>query len=82
MAVCSRFQGPENIVTVLLIGMALRMGIPLAAAIIARIFGGPLANSFFLNYLIVFYPVTLAAETWLSLPQGRKNDSSAEDFAR
>ena len=84
LCVCDRLQGPEYIMPSILVGMMIRMGVPLAAVVISRIFGGPLANADFLNYLIVFYPVTLVAETWLSLPQAignGKDDSSAHDFA-
>ena len=51
-----------------LLGMMVRMGIPLAAALIVYFSGGPLADAGFLYYLVVFYPVTLTAEIFLSRP--------------
>ena len=42
-----------------LVGMMIRMGIPLAAALAVYFRGGPLADAGFLYYLVVFYPVTL-----------------------
>ena len=66
-----------------LVGMMIRMGIPLAAALTVYFRGGPLADAGFLYYLVVFYPVTLTAETLLFLPEpalNEKNVSPAEDF--
>ena len=76
-------RDPRHWVASLLVGMAIRMAVPLTAAILVKFSGWPLADAGFLNYLIVFYPVTLAAETYLSWPQGDKNrssDSSAGGF--
>ena len=47
------------------------MGIPFGVGLAIHLGGGPLANAGFLYYLLVFYPVTLAAETGLSLPSTR-----------
>ena len=50
---------------------------------IDRIFcGGPLADAGFLYYLVVFYPVTLCVETFLSClgPSPRKNVPPAQGF--
>lgn len=59
---------PQNMLALVLMGMLIRMGIPLVAALTVYFVGGPLANAGFLYYLVVFYPVTLTAETLLSLP--------------
>jgi hypothetical protein len=59
---------PETALASLVLGMALRMGLPLVAALAVHLHGGPLAEAGFLYYLVVFYPITLAVETLLSLP--------------
>jgi hypothetical protein len=55
--------------TGLLAGTALRMGIPLALALGFHFGGGPLAQGGLLYYFLAFYPLTLAAETAMSLPR-------------
>ena len=52
----------------MLIAMILRMGIPLALALVVHVRGGVLADNGFFYCLVIFYPVTLAVETALSLP--------------
>jgi hypothetical protein len=61
------FRKPGQVLALVLVGMMARMGIPLMAALIASLLGGPLADAGFLNYLIVFYLVMLAVETALVL---------------
>jgi hypothetical protein len=61
-------RGPKHALAALLAGMAARMGIPLAFGLAIHLQGGPLAEAGLLYYLLVFYPVALAAETALSLP--------------
>ena len=51
----------------MLVGMLVRMGIPLGAALLVVFRGGPLADAGFLYYLVVFYLVTLTVETFLAL---------------
>jgi len=63
--------------------MLIRMGIPLAAALLVFLRGGPLADAGFLYYLVLFYPVTLTAETFLLLPKRcshEKRVSPAQDL--
>ena len=60
---------PERVLYGVLAGMGARMGIPLAFGMAIHLHGGALAQSHFLLYLLVFYPVTLAVETFLSLPK-------------
>ena len=77
-------QGPQHLLASVAAGMMIRMGIPLVAALVVRNLGGPLADAGFLYYLVVFYPVTLTAETILSLPSssGKRNgEPSAHDSA-
>jgi hypothetical protein len=74
---------PQQILALVIVGMMTRMGIPLAAALIVYFCGGPLADAGFLYYLILFYPVTLTAETLLFLPErhpNEKNGYPAQDF--
>ena len=52
----------------LLVGMAARMGLPLAVGLALYVHGGPLAQAGLLYYFLVFYPVTLLVETALTLP--------------
>ncbi len=63
------FRRPQQILALVFVGMTVRMGIPLVAALTVYFRGGPLADAGFLYYLVVFYPVTLAAETYLFLPE-------------
>jgi hypothetical protein len=65
-------RGPKHALAALLAGMAARMGIPLAFGLAIHLQGGPLAEAGLLYYLLVFYPVTLTAETALSLPPRRQ----------
>lgn len=51
----------------LLAGMAIRMGVPLAMALILFVRGGPLVEGGLLYYFLAFYPLTLAIETAFSL---------------
>jgi hypothetical protein len=55
----------------LLAGMAFRMAIPLASVVVFHLVGGPLVQAGLLYYFLFFYPLTLAVETALSLPQPR-----------
>jgi hypothetical protein len=65
-------RGPQQAIAALLVGMALRMGIPLLLGLAVHLHGGPLAQVGLLYYVLVFYPVTLAIETLLSLPEIRR----------
>jgi hypothetical protein len=61
-------RGPQFVLLSMLVGMALRLTIPLAPAIVLHFRGGPLAGAGLLYYLVAFYLVTLTVETVLSLP--------------
>ncbi len=78
-SICQRREKPLH---GMLIGMAPRMGIPLAFAVMAKFLFGGLVRSGALYYLVGFYLVTLGIETVLSLPSaatpGRLPDA-AED---
>jgi hypothetical protein len=61
----------------LLLGMALRMGIPLSFGLALQFSVKPLGDAHLLIYLLVFYPVTLFVETYLSLSRaGTARDDS------
>jgi hypothetical protein len=68
---------PEHALAFLGLGMLFRMGIPLGAALAVYLFGGPLSAAAFLYYLVVFYPVMLAIETVLTLPDGSSSASES-----
>ncbi|NQT11883.1 MAG: hypothetical protein HQ582_03985 [Planctomycetes bacterium] len=63
------FRGSSGALAGVLLGMAARMVIPLGGGFALHSHGGPLAEAGLLYYLLVFYPITLALETWLSLPE-------------
>jgi hypothetical protein len=74
---------PRQILALVLVGMLVRMGIPLAAALTVYFAGGPLADAGFLYYLVLFYPLTLTVETFLSWPEcglQEKNVPPAHNF--
>jgi hypothetical protein len=75
LGICDRFRRPEHVLAFVLVGMAIRMGIPLVSALVVVFLGRPLADAGYFYYLMVFYPVMLAAETALALPRGRIDDS-------
>ena len=56
---------PELVVYQVLLGMLPRMGIPLGSCMIVALLGGPLAEAGFVFYIMAFYFVTLAVETFL-----------------
>ncbi len=68
LLVCYVFYRYAHFVAGMLAGMALRFGVPLTGGVVLQIIGGPLAEGGVLYYLFIFYPITLATETALSLP--------------
>lgn len=68
LVLSSPLRMPQYVLGLVLVGMMIRMGIPLAAALTVHFLGGPLANAGFLRYLVVFYPITLTTEAFLSFP--------------
>jgi hypothetical protein len=71
-------RGPKYALYGLLLGMALRMGIPLGLALACHALGGTLAEAGLFHYLLVFYPITLGVETALSLPSTRQSRQSSQ----
>ena len=62
------FRDPKLSLYSLLLGMLLRMGIPLLFGMILHLSVSLLATNSMLYYLVAFYFVTLAAEILLTLP--------------
>lgn len=62
------FHGTRYALLASLGGILPRMGIPVAWGLVLQICSSVLAEGGLLIYLIAFYPVTLAVETFLSLP--------------
>ena len=77
LAVGHLLRGPELALSGLLLGMIIRMGIPLALALACQLRGGPLSDAGVLYYLLWFYPLTLAAGTVLSLPRPKQTPATA-----
>ena len=73
LVACHKLRDPKYGLQCMLIGTLLRMGIPLGAALAVQAQGGALAQAGLLVYLIVFYPVTLGLEVFMSLPSGDRD---------
>lgn len=59
-------QSP-NAVAGILVASALRFGLPLVTGVVVQSAGGALAKSGFLNWIVVFYLISLAVETTLAV---------------
>ena len=59
-------QSPNGVAGIL-VASALRFGLPLVAGVVVQNAGGPLADSSFLRWIVVFYLITLTVETTLSV---------------
>ena len=67
----------ETVLHGFLVGAALRTAVPLASALALQFSVKPLADAYLLIYFLVFYPVTLFVEMFLSLPRaGAPRDGS------
>jgi hypothetical protein len=60
-------NGPSEALVKMLIGMAVRMALPLAACILVQLKGGPLAAAGFVYFVLGFYLVALPVETLLAV---------------
>ena len=74
LVISQALRSPKHALYGMLLGMAARMGVPLAFALACHLHGGALAEAGLLYYLLALYPVTLAIETALSLPGGDRPD--------
>jgi hypothetical protein len=63
-----RFQNPNSILIAVPLEMIVSMGIPLATGLGIHLHGGPLSQAGFIYYLLLFYMLTLALKTALTLP--------------
>ena len=71
-------SSPEAVMYQVLLGMMSRMGISLAACMVIYVRGGPLADAGLVYFLLVFYFVTLAAETALLVNGSAKEPPKAQ----
>ncbi len=76
LAMPARMIGAAPVYEVIL-GMLVRMGIPLGGGLALHLSATALASAGVLYYLLVFYPVLLATHTWLCL-----RADQAQRFAR
>lgn len=60
-------SSPENVAYLVVLGMLFRMGIPLVSCLAIYFRGGLLVDAGMVYYLLVFYPLALAFETWLDV---------------
>ena len=60
-------RGPQNALAITVLGMLLRMGLPLVAIVVVTVQGGALADSGFVICVLAYYAIALVLETWLSL---------------
>lgn len=63
------FRGPDGALYSLLLGMLLRLGIPLVGFLTAYVWGGPLVEGGLVFCLLVLYPIMLTVETVLLTAQ-------------
>jgi len=61
-------RGGEHFLYGMLLGMAFRLGIPLAVAMVVCRNSAWLVQAGFLGYLVVFFEAVLFVEVWLALP--------------
>jgi hypothetical protein len=74
--------GPNLALAAMLTGMVARMALPLSAGLAIHLRGGPLAEAGTIYYLLIFYLVTLAVETLLSLPAPQRLEGDRPEPAR
>lgn len=78
LLMAGRFGVGAHAVPGILLGMMLRMGIPLGACLVLQTLGGPLVEAGALVMILVYYLLTLLAETWflLRLTAAQSRDKS------
>lgn len=79
----SKIPGSQAFLTGFALSTFVRLGVPLGGGVLIHLSGGSLAEGGILYYLLVFYPITLAGETVLSLPDAsgatdKQQDQQAE----
>lgn len=78
LRLCECRRDPEHVMQQVMWGLLLRMGLPLLACVGAYLHGGMLAQAGFVYYIMAFYFVTLAVETFLLVARqagDRRGDS-------
>ena len=68
LAMGNMLRGPGGVLAALWLGMLLRMGVPFGIGMTVHLQGGRLAQAGLVWYLLLYYPITLAVGTVLSLP--------------
>lgn len=74
LIIAHRVGKPRDMLRAALLGMGARVAPPLVAALVCWRWGQPLVDAGVLYGLLLFYPVTLVLETWLSLPAMQRTD--------
>ena len=72
-----RFRGPEQVVHAVLLGMLLRMALPLVACLIVYQQKGPMAEAGTAYFCLVFYMLSLGVETWTTVGPAAAVESTA-----
>ena len=72
--------GPNHAIAGVLSGMMLRMGLPLAVCMIVYLQSGALAEAGFVFYVLAFYLVTLAIDTWMATGRAVGAGPTSEDL--
>jgi hypothetical protein len=76
LGVCELVRKPGEVLAGVLLGMAIRMTLPLAACVLVHLGGGPLADAGFVFFVLGFYMIALAADTLLLVLQLNNKTSS------
>jgi hypothetical protein len=79
LTVTAMLRGPQQSVSSTFLGMGLRMGLPLVAALVVQLRNGPLAEAGFVFYLLACYAVALFVETGLSILLIKSSPDSMHD---
>ena len=65
LSIAAQLHGPHKGLLALTVGMITRLGLALTACVVVQARGGALAETGFAFYVVAFYMVTLAADTFL-----------------
>ena len=69
LVISDLFHDPAQAFAGVLLGMFAGMGVPLVVAMACHLGGGELSQGGVMFYLLIFFPITLAVKTILSLPK-------------
>ena len=76
LLLADRFRGPDLAALALLVGMFCRTGLPLMTALVIHLRTKALSEAGLPVYVLVFYLLCLAVETWLSLPEDGRTSAA------